>query len=273
MIFVVMVIIMALSGVKVDDSKVEVKEASRGDQILSVYSMVTATGFAQMIFPIYNKLKVRTNHYMSVSILTACLLCTFLYSTFAVACGQIFGETLTSGEAKFNVMANINVMYLNDSRTSILYLSLVLRIIFTLLLIFHIPFIFFVAKEGFLIMVDELSRNTISKHLNLVEEEEASILENREDEYKGYSDMNDWHYYTSVSLLILVQTLGAIKFKYIFQVMPLVSSVAINCLDFLFPAIFYLRACHLYGGATKVLQLAACICMMMSFVIISSNLF
>lgn len=58
MIFVVMVIIMAFSGVKVDDSKVEVKEASRGDQILSVYSMVTATGFAQMIFPIYNKLKV-----------------------------------------------------------------------------------------------------------------------------------------------------------------------------------------------------------------------
>lgn len=87
MIFVVTVILMALSGVKVDDSKVEVQPASKGDQILSIYSMVTATGFAQMIFPIYKKLKVKTNRYMSVSIFTACLLCTFLYSTFAVACG------------------------------------------------------------------------------------------------------------------------------------------------------------------------------------------
>lgn len=114
---------------------------------------------------------------MSVSIFTACLLCTFLYSTFAVACGQIFGETLATGNEKFNVMANINKMYLNDNRTSILYLTLALRTIFTCLLIFHIPFIFFVAKEGLLILVDELSRGTISKHLNAVEEDE-NILQN-----------------------------------------------------------------------------------------------
>lgn len=101
-------------------------------------------------------------------------------------------------------MANINKMYLNDSRSSILYLTLALRTIFTCLLIFHIPFIFFVAKEGLLILVDELSRGTISKHLNVVEDQDESFLQNGEAEYKGYSDMKDWHYYTSVSLLLIV---------------------------------------------------------------------
>ena len=165
-------------------------------------------------------------------------------------------------------MANINKMYLNDDRISILYLTLALRTIFTFLLIFHIPFIFFVAKEGMLILVDECSRGTISTHMKLVEDENQ---DHQNEDFKGYLDMQDAYYYSSVSLLIIGQTWGAISFKYIFQVMPIVSSVAINCLDFLFPAIFYLRACQLYGGSNKLLQVAAYICILMSFVIISSN--
>ncbi len=53
--------------------------------------------------------------------------------------------------------------------------SIIISICFLLVIIFHIPFIFFVGKEAFLIVVDELDRRSIS---SLLDEQLTNIKDN-----------------------------------------------------------------------------------------------
>lgn len=173
------------------------------------------------------------------------VLCTIIYSSFAVACIKIYGDTLSDG--KFNVMNNINAMYKNDKTTTMFVLTLVLRTIFTCLLVFHVPFIFFISKESILIIFDEWTRGSIAKSIEDRSNNPSLQSEEQEEVKLDFENISDRTHHILTTALIIGQTILAIKFKFIFQIMPIVSSVAINCLDFVFPAVFYLMSAHKSG--------------------------
>ena len=116
-----------------------------------------------MIFPLYKTIKYKTKSYMTKATIIAFVLCSIIYSSFAIACVKIFGDTISDG--KFNVMNNINAMYKNDKTEAMFVVTLVLRIIFTCLLVFHVPFIFFISKESMLTIFDEWTRGSIAKEI------------------------------------------------------------------------------------------------------------
>ena len=65
-----------------------------------------------------------------------------------------------------------------------------MRILFVIVLIAHIPFVFFSGKEALLIMVDEIDRKTISQSLNRSVSLKKSLL-GVEDSKKYFSN-NDF---------------------------------------------------------------------------------
>lgn len=166
-IFVLIVIIMSMTGftrsVNPIDPEDDDEIPTLKNQVIGVYAMVTAMGFSQMIFPLYKTIKYKTKSYMTKATIIAFVLCSIIYSSFAIACVKIFGDTISDG--KFNVMNNINAMYKNDKTEAMFVVTLVLRTIFTCLLVFHVPFIFFISKESMLTIFDEWTRGSIAKEI------------------------------------------------------------------------------------------------------------
>ena len=66
-----------------------------------------------------------------------------------------------------NVLNNVSKESKNHNNTSSGKIeAFIMRILFVIVLIAHIPFVFFSGKEALLIMVDEMDRKTISHSLN-----------------------------------------------------------------------------------------------------------
>ena len=65
-----------------------------------------------------------------------------------------------------------------------------MRILFVIVLIAHIPFVFFIGKEALLIMVDEIDRKTISQSLNRSVSLKKSLL--GVEDSKNYVSNNDF---------------------------------------------------------------------------------
>ena len=65
-----------------------------------------------------------------------------------------------------------------------------MRILFVIVLIAHIPFVFFSGKEALLIMVDEIDRKTISQSLNRSVSLKKSLL--GVEDSKNYVSNNDF---------------------------------------------------------------------------------
>ena len=75
----------------------------------------------------------------------------FVYSSVGILGIYTFGTDLTS-----NVLDNV------DKETNVY--SYIIRVMFSIVLACHIPFVFFPTKESFLIIVDEIQNNSM-KHL------------------------------------------------------------------------------------------------------------
>lgn len=106
-------------------------------------------------------------------------------------------------------MSNINSLYKDNKTQNTLIISLFLRLLFTVLLILHIPFLFFTCKDGFLTMIDELLRGTITKKY---EEGHSEKKSGEEEDKMSYHDMNDSLYYVAVTFLVGTITVASIKF-------------------------------------------------------------
>lgn len=59
--------------------------------------------------------------------------------------------------------------------------AFIMRLLFVIVLIAHIPFVFFSGKEALLIMVDEIDRKTISNSLNRYVSLKKSLLSTEEN--------------------------------------------------------------------------------------------
>lgn len=87
-----------------------------------------------------------------------------------------------------------------------LVVSVFLRLIFTAILVLHIPFYFFTCKDGLLTIVDESIRGTIANRFELGQSDD------KEKSKMSYHDMNDILYYFTVTFLIFTITVASIKF-------------------------------------------------------------
>lgn len=59
--------------------------------------------------------------------------------------------------------------------------AFIMRLLFVIVLIAHIPFVFFSGKEALLILVDEIDRKTISNSLNRNVSFKKSLLSTEEN--------------------------------------------------------------------------------------------
>ena len=70
----------------------------------------------------------------------------------------------------------------------------------------------------------------------------------------GYKNMKDSHYYTATILLFLFEAGLAIAIPDVEIVFNFVSAIAVSCLGFLFPAVFFLAAERKFNVEPEVLQ-------------------
>ena len=88
---------------------------------------------------------------MAKSVATGLGLVTILYFIISISAIFVFGEALV--DAKANLMNNINLMYKNDHSSSIFAVSSLLRFLFSTILFFHVPFVFYLAKDAALLAI------------------------------------------------------------------------------------------------------------------------
>lgn len=112
------------------------------------------------MFPIFAELKNKTNEeYQRVSARGLPLTGVF-YVTVGIICCLMFGSQLQS-----SVLLNIGEARHNDGDGRAFWEAYICQISFMIVLMCHIPFIFFSGKEAILITVDELQRKSISNAL------------------------------------------------------------------------------------------------------------
>ena len=119
-----------------------------------------AYSYQQNVFPIYSELRNKTNEeYKKVSKyglpLTACI-----YFAVGTICIFMFGESLTS-----QVLENIGDARQVDNPDKGFWEGYMVQVSFMIVLMCHIPFIFYSGKEGMLIIIDEIQRRSISNAL------------------------------------------------------------------------------------------------------------
>ena len=121
---------------------------------------MVAYSYQQNIFPIFSELRNKTNEeYQNVSKRGLPLTFT-IYILVGVICTLMFGSTLQS-----SVLLSIGDAPRNDGKTTEFWEAYVVQISFMVVLMCHIPFIFFSGKEALLTTIDEIARKSISSAL------------------------------------------------------------------------------------------------------------
>lgn len=110
---------------------------------------LVAYSYQQNLFPIYGALKNKTNAEYNKTATAGLFLTTFLYMGVALISLFMFGECLES-----SVLLNIGDT-INPNTGKEYWEGYLVQIAFMLVLVCHIPFIFFAGKEGLLIIIDE----------------------------------------------------------------------------------------------------------------------
>lgn len=146
-------------------------------------SLLVAYAFNQNLFPVYSALKVKTNENLMKTVALALFVVFFFYVFIAIPSTFLFGIQIEL--QKSNVINNINREYQVDSSH---WESFVVRFFFLLVLAAHIPFVFFAGKEGFLIIIDEIDRQSISYNLD---ERMKALL--KKDEMEQHQSMMESH--------------------------------------------------------------------------------
>ena len=111
-------------------------------------------------------------------------------------------------------------------------LSLLMRLIFLIVIICHIPFIFFCAKEGACIVSDEIIHGSMTASL--------SNLDNRHQvEVLIINNMDDKVYYGITVLAYIACIIPAISLHNLLVVFDYLSALTVSGIQFLMPGIAY----------------------------------
>lgn len=155
-------------GFEPPDHKVPVVWPERGLQtIVGIGTVMCACSYQQNLFPIYDSLARKTNEEYIKGTYVGLGFCFVIYSGVAIVSICLFGNTLQS-----SVLTNFGLITYPGGRP--FWESGVIQFAFILLLMFHIPFVFFAGKEAVLMIVDELDRESVSKVLKKLTAEVSS---------------------------------------------------------------------------------------------------
>lgn len=99
----------------------------------------------------------KTNHHARIAIITAISIVVVVYALLGIIGLSIFGSSISS-----NILTDLAM----TNQTGISY---TLRILFLLVVVFHMPFLYYCGKESFLIIFDELTRRSMSQVLEFKE--------------------------------------------------------------------------------------------------------
>ena len=116
---------------------------------------MTAYSFQFNLFPVAASMKVKTNSSATKAVYYALLMAMGIYIVLSILSIYTFGSSLQP-----DVLDNVNEEVNHD------WESITLRIAFIIVIVCHIPYVFFSAKEAMLIIVDEWDRSSISHKLN-----------------------------------------------------------------------------------------------------------
>lgn len=109
------------------------------------------------MFPVFSSLQVKTNEQYKKVSLNALALTAVIYTTVGLICLYMFGT-----EIKSSVLLNVGSYHPGGIY---FWQAYVTQVSFMIVLMCHIPFIFYAGKEGLLIIIDELDRKSISSAL------------------------------------------------------------------------------------------------------------
>lgn len=122
---------------------------------------------------------------------------------------------------------------------------MILRLTFVIIMLCHIPYIFFSGKESFLVIVDELNRRQISINLdysihgieNTTGEVESFL------EIMSFKSMKNWIYYSGTIFLYFVCLAGGLMIKDLGKVFEIIAALTMSNINFICPGFFFLLAC------------------------------
>lgn len=177
---------------------------------------MTAYSFQFNLFPVMSSMKNKTNSEGIKSVYYALLMAMGIYITLSVLSIYTFGSSLQS-----DVLDNVN------EEVDHQWESILLRIAFVIVIVCHIPYIFFSAKEAMLIIIDEWDRKSISTgldkqllnhNMHKSQNEDQDDATNKKKEEVAYLSMNKTYYYVAtiaiysfeILLATLVKDLGIV---------------------------------------------------------------
>ena len=137
------------------------------NMVTSINIVCFAYSFQFQVFPAFVELEKRSNFRFQISSALALTVCGIAYMSMGLICVSMFGE-----EIKSDVLLNFG------DRAGVISISI--RMIFSVLLLIHIPFIFMPTKEFALVLHDEIARRSISDHL----EKKLQLHREREEEQR-----------------------------------------------------------------------------------------
>jgi hypothetical protein len=164
---------------------------------------MTAYSFQFNLFPVVASMKLRSNNAATKAVYYALAMAMVIYVVLSVLSIYTFGSSLQP-----DVLDNVNEEIDHQ------WESITLRIAFIIVIVCHIPYVFFSAKEAMLIIVDEWDRQSISQTLTqrLITHADSNEKED-EDELMAYHSMNTKYYYGVTVAVYLFELLLAMIVK------------------------------------------------------------
>merc|ERR1712060_31247 len=120
-------------------------------------------------------LENRSNTRMSYSLIIAIV----IYTT-ALLCAGFAGMYMFGDQLRPDLLANIST---RDG-----FLSVLIRIVYCVVLLFHLPYIFFTVKEYALVIFDEVQNKSLSEHL---EQKLEAFLQRKANTPRSSSNRDD----------------------------------------------------------------------------------
>ena len=125
--------------------------------------------------------------------------------------------------------------------------SQVIQTSFIVVLLCHVPFIFYAGKEAICIIVDEFQRQSISKALAMQANarewaQTHEFIESEAAVKSSYKDMDDKTYYFVTILLYSLEVALSIVVSDITVLFSFASAVAVTFICFWYPGVYYLLA-------------------------------
>jgi amino acid permease len=226
--------------------------------IATIPIVLFAYVFHPGLYPIYNSLENKTPANGIKTILYSLGFVCVIYIIMSIVAVLKYGHELEG-----DVLANIGM----TAGT----LPVIIDVVFLIIMIMHVPLIFFIGKEAILIIYDELTRSSYSQgHLKLrpsiddafqgrdsfrlSQNKKSQSYQNKEDfekhkalenEGKVYLEMNPIAYYgISIFIYITVVILSCViqDIKIVFGI---IGSFSGSWFIFIGPAAFYLRAVNI----------------------------